>query len=333
MSHNINGFIGPTDELNRLAGFVKGAVVVPLLVPGLSLIPRPPYGVPLRVKGSDVEISGGIASDSSWYDLGQQARVRIAHVETSYFGGSGDQSAAVWDGGKKFFKSGKQDSINQALAILGVVKDKGVDEFDTVGLGLYRANEDWENSFKVNPQVTMGIYCPKIQSNDTRTVIVKMVTFDQMRDDYLMTKSRIVNVCGCLFYATFADQTLVEFVMTTEKVRVSIKEGECLYVHPEQQDMRTESAVLHVSDEKQFQSTFVDVEKWTSDSGMYEFHPHKGVPVVTVGRMCAICGNVNKPDHECLKPYTPTEQDLRDLKELTTRVYLQHKEKPSDSIT
>ncbi len=92
----------------------------------------------------------------------------IAYIETDYFGGRGTQSAAVWSQGRIIFgpeKTGdgvplEAGSINRALRALGVrlvrgrlidraLRALGVrtwwprDEFNSVGLGRYRSNEDW----------------------------------------------------------------------------------------------------------------------------------------------------------------------------------------------
>jgi hypothetical protein len=74
----------------------------------------------------------------------------IAMIETDYFGGSGYQSAKLFINGKKVYdKSDEQDwaskPINHVLKQLGVQIDKSYhDEFDIVGLGKYRTNEDFK---------------------------------------------------------------------------------------------------------------------------------------------------------------------------------------------
>lgn len=78
----------------------------------------------------------------------------VVYFETDYFGGPGVQAAAAWKDGKILFRPTKSDSIsvsrdepiNSALRAIGVVHDpKQLDEFDTVGLGRFRDNEDWIN--------------------------------------------------------------------------------------------------------------------------------------------------------------------------------------------
>jgi hypothetical protein len=73
----------------------------------------------------------------------------IAKIETNYFGGGGDQSAKLFINNKKVYdKSDEQDwsvkPINDVLKELGVVSKPGMDEFDTIGLGRYRENQDFK---------------------------------------------------------------------------------------------------------------------------------------------------------------------------------------------
>ena len=73
----------------------------------------------------------------------------IAHITTDYFGGSGNQSATLWVNGEiVYHKSDEQDwsikPINEVLRLMGVISKSGSDEFDTINLGKYRKNEDFE---------------------------------------------------------------------------------------------------------------------------------------------------------------------------------------------
>jgi hypothetical protein len=77
----------------------------------------------------------------------------VAYVEAEYFGGVGEQRAAVWDGGtivlgplhveegQPFPPAGSP--ISQALRRLGVVASAGEDEFSAVGLDRHRHGEAW----------------------------------------------------------------------------------------------------------------------------------------------------------------------------------------------
>jgi hypothetical protein len=77
-------------------------------------------------------------------------------VEAEYFGGVGEQRAAVWADGslalgpldepemKRFSRA--SSPISQALRRLGARKSLGEDEFKAVGLDRHRNNEDWISS-------------------------------------------------------------------------------------------------------------------------------------------------------------------------------------------
>ncbi|MGW1611389.1 hypothetical protein ACWCQZ_18545 [Streptomyces sp. NPDC002285] len=77
----------------------------------------------------------------------------VAFVEAEYFGGVGEQRAAVWDDGalvlgplgigedQGFPVAGSP--ISQALRRLGVVARAGGDEFSAVGLGRHRHSARW----------------------------------------------------------------------------------------------------------------------------------------------------------------------------------------------
>jgi anti-sigma B factor antagonist len=78
------------------------------------------------------------------WSLDASKRGPIAYVGAFFFGGEGGQSAVVCRDGKTVLgpvDSG--DAINQALRILGVSADEGMDEFDIVGLGRRRRTYDW----------------------------------------------------------------------------------------------------------------------------------------------------------------------------------------------
>ncbi|HEY5950893.1 MAG TPA: hypothetical protein VIV40_35615 [Kofleriaceae bacterium] len=62
---------------------------------------------------------------------------RFAIIQTEYFGGVGDQWACAFAGEHR--KTHASATINDALRTLGVVRQGGMDEFDTVGLGEHRS--------------------------------------------------------------------------------------------------------------------------------------------------------------------------------------------------
>ncbi|WP_020663086.1 hypothetical protein [Amycolatopsis benzoatilytica] len=77
----------------------------------------------------------------------------VAYVEAEFFGGTGTQSAQVWDSGKVVLgplrlaegepSSAAGSPISQALRQLGVVRGGHLDEFDAVGLGRHRDTSNW----------------------------------------------------------------------------------------------------------------------------------------------------------------------------------------------
>jgi hypothetical protein len=81
----------------------------------------------------------------------------LAYIETDYFGGTGSQGATAYAEGRCLMKpestevrslgESRNGPISEALRRVGVVRGPGdYDEFDTVGLGRFRHNEDWIES-------------------------------------------------------------------------------------------------------------------------------------------------------------------------------------------
>lgn len=78
----------------------------------------------------------------------------IAKITTDYFSGSGYQTAKLFINNKKVIDRSANGSdssysimknpINFVLEEMGVVKGNGMDEFDIIGLGKYRSNEDFK---------------------------------------------------------------------------------------------------------------------------------------------------------------------------------------------
>lgn len=72
----------------------------------------------------------------------------VAKIKTDYFGGMGSQSAKVFEDGEIIMSQDDEFRfgcfpINSALKLLGVVGKNNLDEFDTVGLGDYRDNSQF----------------------------------------------------------------------------------------------------------------------------------------------------------------------------------------------
>lgn len=71
--------------------------------------------------------------------------MRRVQLMTDYFGGHGQQEASYFDahGRISHFPDNKEGgAINSALAMLGVEQENENDQFDVIGLGKYRSEED-----------------------------------------------------------------------------------------------------------------------------------------------------------------------------------------------
>lgn len=96
-----------------------------------------------------VEMSSNILATTHIPDFKKWRKDKtVAKVETDYFGGAGSQSAKVFINGEKVLDQNNEFDwslrpINSALKMLGVVKKDGMDEFDTIGLGEKRTNNDF----------------------------------------------------------------------------------------------------------------------------------------------------------------------------------------------
>lgn len=82
----------------------------------------------------------------------------VGYVSTDYFGGIGDQSSKLYFNGEKVYDShmddyDRYDQINILLREkMNVARKQGMDEFDTIGLGRYRSNKDFETEYKKRKQ-------------------------------------------------------------------------------------------------------------------------------------------------------------------------------------
>ncbi len=82
------------------------------------------------------ELTAELAERAATLSEGQH----IAFVEAEYFGGAGSQMATVWHEGEV---AAAEVTINEALRLLGVVREGDQDEFDSAGLGRHRRTERW----------------------------------------------------------------------------------------------------------------------------------------------------------------------------------------------
>jgi len=166
MTYELHAVIGGKTVLESACLSLKQTKVVVLNEPSLALVP-----VTSELR-EELEATGGGISPSLDYSIFDRLKPAIAgwvaalssdgviaYVEAEFFGGSGGQSAVVWDKGRIVFgpvltkwgmpgdrrevQSGSEMAINQALRLLGVGTDSRRDEFDMVGLGQARRTERW----------------------------------------------------------------------------------------------------------------------------------------------------------------------------------------------
>lgn len=117
----------------------------------------------LRNEKIDSIVDGKSKNDISWVELGEgiisacdipniveyRKGKTIASIETDYFSGGGYQSAKLFVDNKKVYDDSseftwKNEPINTVLRMMGVTAKTNLDEFDTIGLGNYRSNEDFK---------------------------------------------------------------------------------------------------------------------------------------------------------------------------------------------
>ncbi|WP_290051899.1 hypothetical protein [Amycolatopsis solani] len=154
MGYQLQGAIATEPVLRKLAGTAEDACLVPL-TQHLCLLPI------TDALFDAVTVAGAAKLDVFWKAPAGFGRALAAcstggpvtYVEADYFGGSGTQSAQVWDGGQVVLgplhlATGKPipaegSPISRALRWHGVVKGEHFDEFDAVGLGRHRETGDW----------------------------------------------------------------------------------------------------------------------------------------------------------------------------------------------
>ncbi|MFJ5307204.1 hypothetical protein [Streptomyces sp. NPDC088350] len=150
MTYVLQAVIAGDELLRAAAQNVSGARVVSL-GQGLSLMP-------MTAEVSDAVTDGGDAGDlgfrrlpggfrktlAEWSAVGP-----VAYVEAEYFGGVGEQRAALWADGALAWGPVDEPSrerlspISQALRRLGATSGPGEDEFTAVGLHRHRDNTGW----------------------------------------------------------------------------------------------------------------------------------------------------------------------------------------------
>ncbi len=159
MSHHIRAIIGKPPVTEALAARFEGVRRVSLSQ-GFEMVPlleRLFDAMAFSAEAANPETAVG-----GWSRLGEQVEnvlaelsraSPVAYVYTEYFGGVGEQSALAFVGGSLATHHGGAGRvlpwsssigpINNALAAIGVVRERGQDEFDSLGLGRHRSTDEW----------------------------------------------------------------------------------------------------------------------------------------------------------------------------------------------
>lgn len=167
MAHDINAIIGSRQTLANLIERLgrPGRPGPTELTFGLSIMPLDERRLDLLAMSVERPFDGFTYLKLKMADeIGRTLNQGFAlYVETNYFGGTGCQSAALFENGKlvwkgsdrllweashKLVRQGSEHSdppvrspINQGLKKMGVVPLEGKDAFDSVGLGRFRCLE------------------------------------------------------------------------------------------------------------------------------------------------------------------------------------------------
>lgn len=146
MGHCIQIFLGSKDVLDSIHNEFNESKVIPL-TQGIALLPMTDdlYDAIPNPDEIGPKYDGFMFLDRKVMDLliRKSKFENVGYLETEYFGGMGDQGAVLAKNGQIIF--GPQvgaESINKMLSLMGI-ETAGEDEFEVIGLGQFRDNEDW----------------------------------------------------------------------------------------------------------------------------------------------------------------------------------------------
>jgi hypothetical protein len=147
MGHDVQAFISSRALLERVHQQYSGSQVVEL-TQGLALLPLLDTVYDAIPAEEDIGIRDRrflfLSSKIVQLIVRYSTNGSIGYLETNYFGGAGGQGAILANEGEVIYgPEWGPDSINSILRMLGVSNGDARDEFDAVGLGRFRSNEDW----------------------------------------------------------------------------------------------------------------------------------------------------------------------------------------------
>jgi len=164
MGYELNALFGKTETLKQIQ-FPPKDIKLATLRQRFTLLPLPKYdeeegdyeGFSRIYFETDEDIhmlECGLIPKRIYNQVLQLSKVdKIAFLYADTFGGVGEQYAVVWEHGKilKEYPTTWNDNphtwvhmpINQALKVMGVIREGKYDEFDTMQLGKYRDTFGW----------------------------------------------------------------------------------------------------------------------------------------------------------------------------------------------
>jgi hypothetical protein len=147
MAYVLNAFIGSAETLKNQVLQLPNTKLV-TLTQGLAMAPI----VYEDYSQNSVEPFWNLTKDLFELGFKLSAIGSIGYFEIETFGGPGERAAVLWKNGQIVFgpvfaedssSVDASDVSNSLFSLLGVQKAGFHDEFDALGLGSYRSNEDW----------------------------------------------------------------------------------------------------------------------------------------------------------------------------------------------
>lgn len=145
MAYTIHGFIIRESSFITIKGLYKN-ILKSQLNKCLLFIPLTEelYDEINTYEGNDLEGFDYLTDKILDFIREISKELEIGYIEAEYFGGDGYQNGLFYRDSKCILKCvNDETAINKVLQGLKVENDPNKDEFDTVGLGRYRRNEEW----------------------------------------------------------------------------------------------------------------------------------------------------------------------------------------------
>lgn len=146
MGHSIRAFIGKDDVIQKLSDDWIKARDIPLKQ-GYSMVclTGDLFDDIMELSEAEDELNCSELTlfTTAIFDIMQEYsnNSMLAYIEADYFGGIGMQAGVLFENGKIIINpTEKSGIINIILHKLGVYRENGKDEFNSLGLGKYRKN-------------------------------------------------------------------------------------------------------------------------------------------------------------------------------------------------